>query len=114
MTEQLFRPLTEEEIAYERNERKLKFELDRNTELSLAWKEGFKEGFNKVIEEGMERYLIKQVCRKLLLGKPVSQIASDLDEDLSHIQRICAAAEGFAPDYDVQQIYEKLQAPSKE
>ena len=122
MTEQLFRALTEDEIAYERNERKLKFELDRNTELSLAKKEGIEQGIEQGLEQGLEQgieqgeelTLIKQVCRKLILGKPVSQIASDLDEDLSHIQRICAAAEGFAPDYDVQQIYEKLLLLPKE
>ena len=48
MTEQLFRALTEDEIAYERNERKLKFELDRNTELSLAKKRGLNRGLSKV------------------------------------------------------------------
>lgn len=104
MTEQLFRALTEDEIAYERNERKLKFELDRNTELSLAKKEGIEQG----IEQGEELTLIKLVCRKLAKNKSVSQIASELDEDPIHIHKVCTAAKGFAPNYDITEIYEKL------
>lgn len=106
MTEQLFRALTEDEIAYERNERKLKFELDRNTELSLARKEG--------LELGEELGLIKLVCRKLAKNKQALQIASELDEDPIHIQKICTAAKDSAPDYDIQEIYKKLTSLPKE
>lgn len=114
MTEQLFRELTEDEIAYERNERKLKYELDRNTELAHARKEGIATGMEKGIAAGMEKgetlLLIKQVCKKLAKSKPAAQIAAELEEDPAHIEHICTAAQGFAPDYDIQEIYDKLMA----
>ena len=53
------------------------------------------------------------VCKKLTKGKDVSQIATDLDEDESHIQEICNIAQKFAPDYDAEKIFEEL-SKSKE
>lgn len=100
MTERLFRDLTEDEIAYERRERKLKFEFDHNTELVLARKEG--------LEKGEMLKLIQLVCKKLAKNKSVQEIASDLEEDPACIQRVCTAAKGSAPDYDIEEIYERF------
>lgn len=100
MTERLFRDLTEDEIAYERRERKLKFEFDHNTELVHARKEG--------LEKGEMLKLIQLVCKKLAKNKSVQEIASDLEEDPACIQRICTAARGSAPDYDIEEIYERF------
>lgn len=100
MTEQLFRDLTEDEIAYERRERKLKFEFDHNTELVHARKEG--------LEKGEMLKLIQLVCKKLAKNKSVQEIASDLEEDPACIQRICTAARGSAPDYDIEEIYKRF------
>ena len=126
MTEQLFKALTEDEIAYERNERKLKYELDHNTELAHAKKEGREEGLQEGRDEGVQEgreeglqegetlHLIKLVCKKLAKNKSAQQIASELEEDLSCIQRIAAAAEDCAPGCDTSEIYEKLKALPKE
>lgn len=100
MTERLFRDLTEDEIAYERRERKLKFEFDHNTELVHARKEG--------LEKGEMLKLIQLVCKKLAKNKSVQEIASDLEEDPACIQRICTAARGSAPDYDIEEIYKRF------
>ncbi|MBO5055595.1 MAG: Rpn family recombination-promoting nuclease/putative transposase [Lachnospiraceae bacterium] len=59
-------------------------------------------------EEGGELMLIKQVCKKLGKGKSMEEIAEALEEDMEKIEKICEAAEGFAPDYNCEEIYEKL------
>lgn len=59
-------------------------------------------------EEGRSKNLIALVTRKLARGKSPSEIADDLEEDLSVIQMICEAARDFAPGYDCDQIYQKL------
>ena len=83
-----------------------------------------KNGFDEIIEEsqeigrvqgkaegkaeGEEIRLIRMVCKKLVKGKPISQIADELEEDISVINDICRAAERFKPEYDPEQIYEAL------
>ena len=65
-------------------------------------------GIEKGIDLGMDKHLIMLVCRKLKMNKSVDTIASELDEDLIKIKNICDAANDFAPDYDVDAIFEKL------
>ena len=63
---------------------------------------------------GMEKHLITQVCKKLRKGKNAATIAMELDEDdSSKIEKICEAAKDFAPDYDVDAIFELLCDPSQ-
>ena len=57
---------------------------------------------------GEEIKLIKQVCKKLVKGKDVDLIASELEEDEAHIRSICEAANSFAPEYNPEKIYEAL------
>lgn len=57
---------------------------------------------------GRELTLISQVCKKLNKGKDRAQIAEELEEDIAVIERICDAARTFAPEYDEEEIYEKL------
>ena len=59
--------------------------------------------------EGKNEKLIEQVCKKLSKGKSPQTIAEDLEEDPTVIEKICKAAEPFAPDYDVDAIYEIMQ-----
>ena len=58
--------------------------------------------------EGEELKLIKLVCKKLQKKCSVPEIADMLEEEESTIQRICDVAAKFAPDYDVEAIYENL------
>lgn len=59
-------------------------------------------------EEGEECKLITQIIKKLKKGKPIDKIAEDLEENPEVIEKICAVAEKFAPDYDVEKIYREL------
>ena len=60
-------------------------------------------------EEGKMYQLVELVCKKIVKGLSVSEIADVLEEDEDTIQRISDAAEEFAPDFDVDKIMEKLQ-----
>ena len=52
--------------------------------------------------------LISLICRKLAEGKSVPVIAEELEQDdTSFVSEICRRAEGFAPDYDTEKIYEE-------
>ncbi|MBO5056287.1 MAG: Rpn family recombination-promoting nuclease/putative transposase [Lachnospiraceae bacterium] len=70
--------------------------------------EGRSEGLAKGRSEGEERKLIKLICKKLCKGKPMEEIAEDLEEELEEIERICKAAKDFEPDYDCDRIYARL------
>ncbi len=59
-------------------------------------------------EEGAEQMLTLQVCRKLRKGKNSAQIAEDLEEDESHIRKICETVEEFAPDYAEDRVISAL------
>lgn len=52
--------------------------------------------------------LIGQVCKKIKKNKTAKQIADELEEKITDIEKIYAVAEKFAPDYDVNKIYEAL------
>ena len=77
--------------------------------------EGFK--WINVIEErrigqikGEDIRFIKQVCKKLAKGKDVLTIVSDLeaDDEMEKIQRIVDIAQKYAPDYDIEKIYDEF------
>ncbi len=60
--------------------------------------------------QGEMTKLISQTCRKLSRGKTPEMIADELEEDISVIRPICETAQMFAPEYDVEKIYEELVA----
>ena len=70
--------------------------------------EGRVEGRVEGRAEGSERALIKLITRKMAKGKGIQDIATDLDEEIDTIQKIYDAARHFAPDYDIDQIYNLL------
>lgn len=51
-------------------------------------KEGLEEGIGKGIEKGIEKKLIDQVNKKILKGKTISEIADELEEEISVIEQI--------------------------
>ena len=85
---------------------RIELELQKQHRLGLA--EGLVEGES----HGKTKKLIEQVCKKLSKGKSPKTIAEELEEDLSVIEAICRAAEPFAPDCDVDAIFEAIQPPS--
>lgn len=72
----------------------------------LIWNDGVIKGEVK----GRKLNLIEMVCRKLRKGKLSAQIAEELDEDFAETERICAAAQQCAPEYDSERIYQILMA----
>ncbi len=79
------------------------FEYDEEKELALLRKAEREVGR----EEGLDRALVELICRKLRKGKPVEQIADDLETELPEIQSICDAAASFAPEYDTDSVYQE-------
>ena len=53
---------------------------------------------------------IELVCKKLKKGMSALDIADVLEEELSVIEKIVSVAKDFAPEYDVDAIFEKLMA----
>ena len=49
------------------------------------------------------------MCKKLVKNKSIEEIADDLEEDVSTIEKICNVASKFAPEYDVDSIMEALE-----
>lgn len=55
--------------------------------------------------------LIKLVCAKMHKFSSAEEIADDLvEQDVSLIQKIMDVAPGFAPDYNVNEIYNAIKA----
>ena len=86
-------------------------EEGREEGLKEGREEGREEGRKEGREEGREEQLVEMVCKKLKKGLTVSRIASDLEEDESHVQSVVTFAEKYAPDYDVRKIVDDILAP---
>ena len=88
----------------------LEFNLER--QLMFARKEGREEGreegMQAGIKTGSDQKLISLICRKLKKDKTPECIAEELEEELELVEKICKAAEKFAPEYDEAKIYEAL------
>ena len=70
--------------------------------------EGRSEGLMEGESIGSVKSTISLICKKLAKGKSLEVIADELEEDISVIEPIYHAAQQFAPDYDVEKIYEHL------
>ena len=55
MTENAYRKVTEDELEYERREARFKYQLQRNTELSVARNEGLEQGRNEGEAIGLKK-----------------------------------------------------------
>ena len=67
--------------------------------------------YDRGIAEGSEKRLITSICKKMKKGKNPEVIAEELEEeDFSLVCKIYGIAKGFAPDYAVEAIYNKLHA----
>lgn len=78
--------------------------MQRWEEIEYARQGGFAEG----ISEGRMAEVICAVCRKLIKGKDVAQIAEELEKEPEEIARICRVAERYAPAYDQDAICREL------
>lgn len=62
--------------------------------------------------EGETIKLIEQICRKIVKGKTIEEIASELEENTEVVGTIYNVAAGFAPDYDREKILMELTGTS--
>ena len=66
-----------------------------------------KEAKDEGEEIGKNQTLIGQICKKLSKGKSINIIADEVEEDEEFVKEICTIAENYAPDYDVEKIYDE-------
>lgn len=66
-------------------------------------------GIRKGVVKGTDMHLIHQVCAKIGKGKSVEVIADELEESVERIKRIYDAAVEAGPEFDYDQIYQKMQ-----
>ena len=101
--------LSDDEKIQQQCEARERYNWDMAAATSKGRMEGRQEGLIAGRIEGEHRKLISQVCRKFQKGRTPEAIAEDLEEDPALIRRICDTASGYAPEYDVDAIYEALQ-----
>ena len=79
--------------------------------------EGLAEGKAVGLAEGKSvgetTKLLRQICKKLSKGKKPEVIAYELEEDLVDILPMIEIALTYAPDYDIEQIYDALNNETK-
>ncbi|WP_051204420.1 hypothetical protein [Butyrivibrio sp. VCD2006] len=72
----------------------------------MTLQEMMQEEFKQGLEQGEDRKLVKQICKKLTKGKDVKTIADELDEDIELVSGICDVAKDYAPEYDADKVYD--------
>ena len=65
-------------------------------------------GIQRGLEQGEQKKIVSQVCKKMAKGYTVEEIADMLEEEPSVIQAIYDIAKPYQPDYDIEQIYRNL------
>lgn len=65
-------------------------------------------GIQRGLEQGEQKKIVSQVCKKMAKGYTVEEIADMLEEEPSVIQTIYDIAKPYQPDYDIEQIYRNL------
>ena len=108
---------TTDAIANKTSSEKIKKIHQRVNLIRMSEKMGVKfmqrwEEIEYAKDEGGERKVIQMVCKKLKKGKTPEIIAEELEENPEEIQRICEVAEGFAPEYDGDEIHYALYGES--
>ncbi|MCM1118090.1 MAG: Rpn family recombination-promoting nuclease/putative transposase [bacterium] len=90
-----------EEIEYARQDA---YAEGRSEGRSAGWSEGRSAGRS----EGRMSEVIRAVCKKLVKGKDMAQIADELEKEPEDIAQICRVAERYAPAYDADAICREL------
>lgn len=83
---------------------------DYNTQVYSNWHSGYAQGE----ENGEEKKLIEQICKKMKKNLSAKEIANILEEDEEIVQRIYDIARSFAPDYDIEKIWKRLNEEKKQ
>ena len=94
-------------MALSEDERK-KLEYDNRMKAIRDYKSFRQDGILEGIERGSVQKLISMVCKKMVKGKSPETIAEELEEDKETIDRIYTVAGKYAPEYDVDKIYQEI------
>ena len=96
MTENAYRKVTEDELEYERRESRFRYQLQRNTELSVARNEGLSEGEAIGLKKGRSEGRVEgaaQEKREIAknfkhAGIPIAVIAENTGLTAEEIERL--------------------------
>ena len=79
----------------------------------MIWEDGYQDGYKGGYQGGYQggelHKIISQICKKLKRGLAIPQIALEVEEDVSYVEKICLVAQMFAPDYDISKIARELE-----
>lgn len=100
----------EKRLLYEARQKALN---DYNTQMYSNWHDGYSEGEKKGYKEGEEKKLIELICKKMKKNCSAEEIADLLEEDRAKVETIYNTALDFAPDYNIEKIWNKLGGAEK-
>ena len=78
-----------------------------------ALREIMADELNEAESEGEIKSLVEMITRKLAKGKTLEDIADELEKDVERIRPIVMLASKYAPDYDIDAIYNALKGEDK-
>ena len=88
MTENTYRKVSQDELEYERREARLKYQLQYNTEISVAREQGLAQGFAKGRSEG-EAQKQREIAKNLkALNLTKEQIAEATGLSTAEIEKL--------------------------
>ena len=88
MTENTYRKVSQDELEYERREARLKYQLQYNTEISVAREQGLAQGFAKGRSEG-EAQKQREIAKNLkALNLTKEQIAAATGLSTAEIEKL--------------------------
>lgn len=67
-----------------------------------------KANYKKGEQDGIVRLNIELICKKIRKGKDIATIADEVEMTVEQVEPIYTAAMKFAPDYNVDKIYEEI------
>ncbi len=66
------------------------------------------EGIEIGREEGREETMVALICKKLVKGKSVSEIADAIEKPEEYVSKVCEIASKYLPNYDVHVIMSEI------
>ncbi len=70
--------------------------------------EGIEKGIYIGVDIGVDKHLITQISKKMAKGKSVIEIADEVEEDYDKVDEIYNIAIKYAPEFNVDKIYEEM------
>ena len=78
-----------------------------------ALREIMADQLSEAEKKGEIKSLVEMITRKLAKGKTLEAIADELEKDVEKIRPIVMLASKYAPDYDIDAIYNALKGEDK-